>query len=299
MVEGVRVFNDEDQGVRRWKKLLRHSEVAYKESAEEIAAHVATLFAELGNLAALDYSRAYDHMRPTISKELLKVAGVPEDLVDTLVDVWQDQMRYVQFDGHTSEEILEGSSAQPQGGPWGPPLMQLWMTAGAIWTSCHGEEMLSRKRKEREAEEREVSSWLDIPEGTEENEEEQQLTAAEVRIRRDPPLGDQKRKAEGESTQPTKKQRLKGPDTRTYMDDRSIVAAQAETMLRRVQSWIHWSGKVELIENKAKNQLLAKRRKSKEDLKAALLQGGHAGVVAIYRRTCRCAWRIDGECATQ
>ena len=120
---------------RRWRRALELEGVAYRESAEEIAAWVATQYATSGYLAALDYSRAYDHMNPKISEELMKTTGVPEDIVETLVDVWGDQRRYIQFDGHTSKEILQGDTAQPQGGPWGPPLMQLWMMCGVLFTS--------------------------------------------------------------------------------------------------------------------------------------------------------------------
>jgi hypothetical protein len=131
------------------KRVLAHFEVAFKESAEETAAIIMTLYVEMHNLAALDYSRAFDHMRPEISAELLKAANIPEDVVDTLMQVWGDQIRYVQYDGHTLKEPLKTSSAHPQGGPFGPPLMQLWVLAGVMWTTRE-----ERKRKAEEEEKR-------------------------------------------------------------------------------------------------------------------------------------------------
>ena len=61
------------------------------------------MFAELRFLGALDYSKAYDHMRPEITAKVMREARVPEDLVDLFEVVWSDQVRYVTFAGHWKE----------------------------------------------------------------------------------------------------------------------------------------------------------------------------------------------------
>ena len=93
------------------------------------------MFLELLYLAALDYSRAFDDMKPEISGEVLRQVGFPEDIVNVLLQVWMRQERYIQYDGYTAKTPLETDEAHPQGGPFGPPLMQLRILAGAIWTN--------------------------------------------------------------------------------------------------------------------------------------------------------------------
>ena len=102
-----------------WKTAVGMKDVAWKESAEEMAAVIATVFDEYGFLGALDYSKAYDKMAPEVSGEAMIASGVDEDLVRTLQDVWTQQRRFVAFDGHLSKEELQTSDAHPQRGPMG------------------------------------------------------------------------------------------------------------------------------------------------------------------------------------
>ncbi len=110
---------------------------------------MATKFAELEFLAALDYSKCYDHMRPDISGALMAEAGVPKELIDILTKVWGDQRRYISFDGHVRDKVLTTSTAHPQGGPWGPAIMQLWMIAGVLCTKQMEQEARGRDDEEK------------------------------------------------------------------------------------------------------------------------------------------------------
>ena len=95
-----------------------------------MAARISSIFASFGFVSALDYSKAYDHMAPELTRSVLLTEGVYEELVELMTTVWKGQKRRVKFDNHLSEEWLETDEAHPQGGPWGPPVMQAWMVAG-------------------------------------------------------------------------------------------------------------------------------------------------------------------------
>ncbi len=136
------------QWFRRWRSAIGTEEVACRESAEEIAAQVATKFAELEFLAALDYSKGYDHMRSDISGARMKEAGVPTELIDVLTKVWGDQRRYISFDGYVNDKVLTTSTAHPQGGPWGPAIMQLLMIAGVLCTKQMEQEARGKDAEE-------------------------------------------------------------------------------------------------------------------------------------------------------
>ena len=58
-----------------WRKNIGVPGVAYRESAEYMAAVVGTQFSEWGYMSALDYSRMYDHMDPVITARGLIKTG--------------------------------------------------------------------------------------------------------------------------------------------------------------------------------------------------------------------------------
>ena len=88
----------------RWRTLVDFEEVAWKQSAEEVGAEVAAEFDELQFLGALDYSKAYDRMDPKVSEIVLRACRVPEEIIETLIFVWSQQIRRVCFDSHISAE---------------------------------------------------------------------------------------------------------------------------------------------------------------------------------------------------
>ena len=112
---------------QEWRKNIGVEGVAYREAAERVAAKASMDLQELGFLGAMDYSKAYDKMDPWISGRAMEETGIPGSLVRTLLKVWRNQERWVQFDGQLGKEALHTAMAHPQGGPWGPAVMQLWM----------------------------------------------------------------------------------------------------------------------------------------------------------------------------
>ena len=91
-------------------------------------------FAEDEFLGALDFSKAYDFMAPKKSQEIMIAAGIPPAVARLFGEHWMQQVRLVKFDNHLSKEELRTTTAHPQGGPWGPVIIQLWMIAGTLWT---------------------------------------------------------------------------------------------------------------------------------------------------------------------
>jgi len=79
--------------------------------------------------AALDFSQAFDRLHPEISIRVLIKAGFPQQLTNTLRQVWTHQHRVMTFDGESLEQPLETGQATPQGDPFGPLLMAVWMVA--------------------------------------------------------------------------------------------------------------------------------------------------------------------------
>ena len=52
--------------------------------------------------------------------------------VGTLLQTWQKQVRWVAFDGQIETRPVRTGLTHPQGGPWGPAVMQLWTIRGAL-----------------------------------------------------------------------------------------------------------------------------------------------------------------------
>ena len=88
-----------------WRQSFGGHNVAYRESAEEMAAMAGIAYEQGGVLAALDFSKAYDKMDPNISGDAMRATKVPESIIGTLLRVWKHQERWVSFDQHFSKRI--------------------------------------------------------------------------------------------------------------------------------------------------------------------------------------------------
>jgi len=99
------------------------------ETTEEMIGAMTDCLAESGYAAALDFSQAFDRLHPEISLRVLTKAGFPMQLIHTLRQVWTRQHRIMEFDGERLEHPLETGQATPQGDPFGPLLLAVWMVA--------------------------------------------------------------------------------------------------------------------------------------------------------------------------
>ena len=261
------------EAFNKWRQTVGIPEVAWKEAAEEVAAGVGNCYALQKFLAALDFSKAYDFMAPAKSQELMEAAKLPPNIAQLFGTHWSNQVRHVTFDGHMARETSSTDTAHPQGGPWGPVVIQLWMIAGSIWAK---EQMRSKIRIEVTEPSKEIGSKRALH-GDDEttgqrakkprNEgREMHQDRADSRVARS---SGSKRKIDEQAEKITKRQKSK---TKVYMDDRSIIASEAKAMLMGVQLWEEWSDKVQLKENASKKQLVAKGPAAKLELSNELQQ---------------------------
>ena len=119
--------------VREWQLKVLPEEICGgqgAEGAEEASAALLDAFQEMGLLATLDYSQCYDLMDPATTLGLMRKAGFPVGLVRVLEKVWCHQKRWVSWDNYVHPEPLEVRAATPQGDPWGPFSLNLWMVIG-------------------------------------------------------------------------------------------------------------------------------------------------------------------------
>ena len=205
----------------------------------------------------MDYSKAYNKMDPWISGRAMEETGIPGNLVRTLLKVWTNQERWVQFDGQLGKEALCTSLAHPQGGPWGPAVMQLWMAGGAI--------RIREKEKEKEGSETTEHPPVAKRSRTSETMEAPPATKRRRAVAKTKGKGKGARKKEGEIRMSI------------YMDDRTVVANKKESLLWAMEEWHKWSRKVGLRENLDKQAIVVAKTVDKEarnKLKEALEEKG-------------------------
>eukprot|EP00959_Pyramimonas_sp_CCMP1952_P327526 6856540-Pyramimonas_sp.AAC.1 len=72
-------------------------------------------------------------MHPQVTCELLERAGWPRRIARLCKELWTGQRRWVIWNGHVSPQALVASDALPQGDPFGPMALNVWMGAGTRW----------------------------------------------------------------------------------------------------------------------------------------------------------------------
>ena len=220
-----------------WRhKIGRGHNVAYIESSEQAAATVNKAWRDPdgGYVAAMDFSKAFDHMAPELSKQAMIAAGWPENIATLMAEVWKAQRRTVCFGGHQDPISLRTTHAHPQGGPLGPTVCQLWLLGGAEWTA---EQRHSRRNSVAASEEK-----------------AKETTEPAQRKRRKP---NDKREVDA-----------------GYMDDRSLVRGDARALVTSVKDWQAWSEGVQMQENWSKLQMMGKTDRQQEQLKVQVDEAG-------------------------
>ena len=137
-----------------WRhKIGRGHNVAYIESSEQVAATVNKAWRAQngGYVAAMDFSKAFDHMALELSKQAMIAAGWPENIATLMGDVWKAQERTVCFGGHQDPVSLKTTCAHPRGGQsawltgaWSVGMLAHWWQVS--WNGRHGRKE-SRCRK--------------------------------------------------------------------------------------------------------------------------------------------------------
>ena len=188
----------------------------------------------VGMWRPLDFSKAFDHMAPELSKQAMIAAGWSENIATLMAEVWKAQKRTVCFGGHQDPISLRTTHAHPQGGPLGPTVCQLWLLGGAEWTA---EQRHNRRNSVAASEEKAKAA-----------------TEPAQRKRRKP---NDRREVDA-----------------VYMDDRSPVRGDARSLVASVKDWQAWSEGVQMQENWSKLQMMGKTARQQEQLKAQVEEAG-------------------------
>ena len=113
----------------------------------EAALTAAALFTKLSKLqygASVDFSKCYDLMRPEGAARLLTAGGWPQGITNLLLSVWTSQLRWICWESHTGEVPLGAGTCVPQGCPFGPLALALWMTAGHNAVTAQDNQLFTR-----------------------------------------------------------------------------------------------------------------------------------------------------------
>ena len=97
------------------------------------AAELFSHLPEFGYGGTLDYAKAYDSMHPKGTTLLMKKAGWPEGISELIGKLWSNQIRWVSWGGHYHHNPMYASPCTPQGCPFGPVALALWMSAGTAY----------------------------------------------------------------------------------------------------------------------------------------------------------------------
>ena len=120
------------KGTRDWCAKYIHPAVSIgkgAKGAEEMASDLQEALMSGGFAASLDWTQAYDRMKPEITTKVLTHLGFPPGFVAILTAAWTEQIRWICYDGHTHPVPLR-SKATPQGCPFAPMALAIWSSAG-------------------------------------------------------------------------------------------------------------------------------------------------------------------------
>ena len=115
------------------QRVPRHFAVAHAVSTGEVIVDLLDKLMAGGYIASLDYSKAYDLLDPSVTKNLLVHLGWEPNFVLVATKVWLYQERWVSFGVRTHAVRTPVAPAMPQGDPLGPLVIALWTWAG--WAS--------------------------------------------------------------------------------------------------------------------------------------------------------------------
>ena len=148
-------------------------------------------------------------------------AGTPANIAALCKDVWSGQGRWMETEMHVEKERLSDIEAIPQGDPWGPLMLNIFMWGGML--------EVERMPKEKKAK---------VTTATPQEESTSSRTPG------------QKGRKKGKVYKTSQDEDEKMPRKHeVYMDDRTWSAKTAEEVLEPVKAWKEFSDKVFLVEN--------------------------------------------------
>ena len=119
--------------------VLDESVVYGKQSdAQNSAAGILDAYGRHGYLASLDFTKCFDLLRPTACSALLKQNGFCHMMSDLCCQFWTKHVRWCTWQQVTDHTVLcSGHMAVPQGDPWGPLMIALYLNAGQRMPKIH------------------------------------------------------------------------------------------------------------------------------------------------------------------
>ena len=106
------------QDARQWIESVLPPYVVGGRKGQDILAAVLSLehrASEGAYLGTLDYTKAFDHLRPSRAAAVMEHAGMPKAIVEGLRLLWTDQRRVISWQGLCSEDVQPAGSSLPQG----------------------------------------------------------------------------------------------------------------------------------------------------------------------------------------
>ena len=134
-----------DEQTRNWTQRHLHEQVSHGKIALGCEALMDILQDRFANsqdgcITSLDWSQAFDSMRPMVTTQAMQRINFAPQFASLLQKVWTQQVRFIQYEGHTHDKVLQAGQAMPQGDPMSPLCLAIWVSAG-LRSMSHADEL--------------------------------------------------------------------------------------------------------------------------------------------------------------
>ena len=134
-----------DEQTRNWTQRHLHEQVSHGKNALGCEALMDILQDRFANsqdgcITSLDWSQAFDSMRPMVTTQAMQRINFAPQFATLLQKVWTQQVRFIQYEGHTHDKVLQAGQAMPQGDPMSPLCLAIWVSAG-LRSMSHADEL--------------------------------------------------------------------------------------------------------------------------------------------------------------
>ena len=125
------------EGVRQWIANVLPKTSLTTLRTEHMCAQILDSYAKCGYICSLDYTQAFDHVRPELALHCLHRLGCHPHLIGTLKSQWTNQLRWVTWNHYVAEEPMPVQCGIPQGDPMSPIALIALIEAGRLFILSH------------------------------------------------------------------------------------------------------------------------------------------------------------------
>ena len=125
------------EGVRDWIANVLPKTSLTTLGTEHMCAQLLDSYAKCGYICSLDYTQAFDHVRPELALHCLQRLGCHPQLIGVLKNQWSKQFRWVTWQNYVAEEPMPVQCGIPQGDPMSPIALIALMEAGRQFILSH------------------------------------------------------------------------------------------------------------------------------------------------------------------